>query len=251
MRNDDEATLPTPPEIGDSARFARFTMGGLGRLIYRPHVEGRENVPMSGRVLLASNHLSFIDSPVITLLAPRPVQFLAKSEYFTGTGVKGAVSKTFFTNVGAVPVERGAGQAAQAALDMGRAILENDSAFAIYPEGTRSRDGRLYRGRTGVAWLALITGSPVVPVGLVGTDELQPQGAKVPRLHRITVRFGEPLDLSKHGSADSGRARRHATDEVMAAIHALSGQELAGAYNESPAVSTVDRIRRVLPHERR
>lgn len=251
MRTEDDHERPTPPGIGLSARVARFTMGGIGRLVYRPIVEGRDNVPASGRVILASNHLSFIDSPVLTLLAPRPVQFLAKSDYFTGSGVRGALSRSFFTAVGAVPVERGAGQAAQAALDLGRAILERDEAFAVYPEGTRSRDGRLYRGRTGVAWLALTTGAPVVPVGLIGTQELQPVGSSIPRLHRITVRFGDPLDLSGHGSADSGRARRHATDEVMTAIHALSGQELAGAYNESPAVTTVERIKRALPHERR
>jgi len=251
MPTDDAPAPPTPPGIGVSARVARFTMSRLGRMIYRPIVEGRDNVPRTGPVILASNHLSFIDSPVLTLLAPRPVQFLAKADYFTGTGARGALSRSFFTAVGAVAVERGAGQAAQEALDLGRAILDRDEAFAVYPEGTRSRDGRLYRGRTGVAWLALTTGAPVVPVGLIGTQELQPVGSRIPRLHRITVRFGDPLDLSRHGSADSGRARRHATDEVMAAIHALSGQEAAGVYNESPPVGTVDRIRRALPHERR
>ncbi|PPF73830.1 1-acyl-sn-glycerol-3-phosphate acyltransferase [Rathayibacter sp. AY1E6] len=251
MRIDDDQERPTPPGIGLSARLARLSIGGVGRLVYRPIVEGRDNVPAEGRVILAANHLSFIDSPVLTLLAPRPVQFLAKSDYFTGTGVRGALSRAFFTSVGAVAVERGAGQAAQEALDLGRAILERDEAFAVYPEGTRSRDGRLYKGRTGVAWLALTTGAPVVPVGMIGTQELQPVGTRVPRLHRITVRFGAPLDLSRHGSADSGRARRHATDEMMAAVHALSGQELAGAYNESPPTTTVERIRRALPHERR
>ncbi|AZZ57360.1 lysophospholipid acyltransferase family protein [Rathayibacter iranicus] len=251
MRINGDDERPTPPGIGLSARLARLSIGGVGRLIYRPVVEGRENVPASGRVILASNHLSFIDSPVLTLLAPRPVQFLAKSEYFTGTGARGAFSRAFFTAVGAVAVERGAGQAAQEALDLGRAILERDEAFAVYPEGTRSRDGRLYKGRTGVAWLALTTGAPVVPVGLIGTQELQPVGTRVPRLHRITVRFGAPLDLSSHGSADSGRARRRATDEVMGAIHALSEQELAGAYNESPPTTTAERIRRAFPHERR
>jgi 1-acyl-sn-glycerol-3-phosphate acyltransferase len=251
MRTDDDHERPTPPGIGLSARLARFTMGGIGRMVYRPIVEGRDNVPPAGRVILASNHLSFIDSPVLTLLAPRPVQFLAKADYFTGSGVRGALSRSFFTAVGAVPVERGAGQAAQEALDLGRAILEREEAFAVYPEGTRSRDGRLYKGRTGVAWLALTTGAPVVPVGLIGTQELQPVGSTIPRLHRITVRFGDPLDLSRHGSADSGRARRHATDEVMAAIHALSEQELAGVYNESPPAGAVERIKRALPHERR
>ncbi|PPI54212.1 lysophospholipid acyltransferase family protein [Rathayibacter toxicus] len=251
MGNNNDHERPNRPGIGLSAHLTRFAIGGIGRLLYRPRVEGRDNVPRTGQVILASNHLSFIDSPVLTLLAPRPVQFLAKADYFTGTGVNGALSRGFFTAVGAVPVERGASRAAQDALDLGRAILERDDAFALYPEGTRSRDGRLYRGRTGVAWLALITGALVVPVGLIGTQELQPFGARLPRLHRITVRFGDPLDLSRHGSAGSGRARRHATDEVMSAIHALSGQELAGSYNESPPITPVERIKRILPYERR
>ena len=123
---------------------------------------------------------------------------------------------------------------------------------ALYPEGTRSLDGRLYKGRTGIAFLALQSGAPVIPVGLVGTNEIMPVGAKFPRLRpRVTVRFGEPLDLAHHGPAESGKARRLATDEIMAAIHSLSGQELAGTYNETPAGTTVDRIKRVLPHERR
>ena len=181
----------------------------------------------------------------------RPVQFLAKSHYFTGKGLKGWVSRTFFTAIGAVSVERGAGAQAQAALDQGRRILESGSAFALYPEGTRSLDGRLYRGRTGVAWLALTTGAVVVPVGLIGTQEIQPVGAKLPRVRPVSVRFGEPIDLRHHGNATSGRARRAATDEVMAAIHALSGQELAGAYNEAPPQGTLAKIAdRVVPRER-
>ena len=226
-------------------------MAPIARLVFRPTITGRDNIPRSGRVILASNHLSFIDSIVIPLVAPRRVQFLAKSTYFTGTGFTGFVSRTFFTSIGAVGVERGAGQAAQEALDAGRNILESDSAFAIYPEGTRSLDGRLYKGRTGVAWLALTTGAVVVPVGLIGTQEIQPVGAKFPRIRKVTVTFGEPLDLSRHGSAESGKARRGATDEIMAAIHALSRQELAGRYNESPPSGTLQKIAdRVFPRER-
>lgn len=220
------------------------------RLIYRPRILGRSNVPTSGRVILASNHLSFIDSIAIPVVAPRRVQFLAKSSYFDGAGLKGWVSRTFFTSIGAVAVERGAGAAATEALAAGKRILEDESAFAIYPEGTRSLDGRLYRGRTGVAWLALSTGAPVVPVGLVGTDELMPVGSSVPRLKRVTVMFGEPLDLSSYGPATSGRARRQATDAIMAAIHALTGQELADAYNESPPVHTIEKIKRAVFRER-
>lgn len=180
------------------------------------------------------------------------MHFLAKSTYFEGTGFKGWLSKTFFESIGAISVRRGAGKAALDALDVQRQLLDEGLAVALYPEGTRSTDGRLYKGRTGVAFLALQTGAPVVPVGLIGTDKVMPVGAKMPTLkERITVRFGEPLDLSPHGPATSGRARRLATDEIMAAIHALSGQELADAYNEAPAQSTIEKIKQALPHERR
>jgi 1-acyl-sn-glycerol-3-phosphate acyltransferase len=244
--------VPTPAERpGPVYTIVRGILRPLVRLVYRPKITGSELVPKRGPVIFASNHLSFVDSIVIPLAAPRPVQFLAKSHYFTGKGLKGWVSRTFFTAIGAVSVERGAGAQAQAALDQGRRILESGSAFALYPEGTRSLDGRLYRGRTGVAWLALTTGAVVVPVGLIGTQEIQPVGAKLPRVRPVSVRFGEPLDLRHHGNATSGRARRAATDEVMAAIHALSGQELAGAYNEAPPQGTLAKIAdRVAPRER-
>jgi len=180
------------------------------------------------------------------------VHFLAKSTYFEGTGFKGWMSKTFFESIGAIPVRRGAGQAALDALDLQRQLLDEGLAVALYPEGTRSTDGRLYKGRTGVAFLAMQTGAPVVPGGLIGTDKVLPEGEKVPTLkERITVRFGEPLDLSPHGPATSGRARRLATDQIMAAIHGLSGQELAGAYNEAPAQGAIEKIKQALPHERR
>jgi 1-acyl-sn-glycerol-3-phosphate acyltransferase len=157
----------------------------------------------------------------------------------------------FFTAVGAIPVVRGAGSAAQVALDQSKRIIESGDAFTIYPEGTRSLDGRLYKGRTGAAWLALKTGAPVVPVGLKRTNEFLPVGAKLPRFVRISIEFGEPIDLSHFGSADSGKARRLATDEIMKAIQALSGQEPAGSYNEAPPSNTVERVRRMLHAERR
>jgi 1-acyl-sn-glycerol-3-phosphate acyltransferase len=230
----------------------RMILRPLARLVYRPRIEGKANVPKRGPVIFASNHLSFIDSIAIPVTAPRPVHFLAKSSYFDGTGARGWVSREFFTAIGAIPVQRGAGQAAMDALGQQRQLLEAGKAVALYPEGTRSLDGRLYKGRTGVAFLALQTGAPVVPVGLVGTNDVMPVGAKMPSLkHRITVKFGEPLDLSHHGAAESGKARRLATDDIMAAIHALSGQELANAYNEVPAQNPIDRIIQVLPHERR
>lgn len=243
---------PKPRHAGFTYALGRSLIAPLARMIYRPRIEGRENVPTTGPVIFASNHLSFIDSIAIPVAAPRPVHFLAKSSYFEGSGFTGRLTKTFFEAIGAIPVRRGAGQAALDALDLQRQLLEEGLAVALYPEGTRSTDGRLYKGRTGVAFLALQTGAPVVPVGLIGTDKVMPVGAKMPTLsERVTVRFGEPLDLSPHGPASSGRARRLATDEIMAAIHALSGQELAGIYNEAPAQGAIEKIKQALPHERR
>ncbi|MFT4157150.1 MAG: lysophospholipid acyltransferase family protein [Microbacterium sp.] len=241
-----------PRHAGFTYALGRSLISPLARLIYRPRIEGSEHVPIEGPVIFASNHLSFIDSIAIPVAAPRPVHFLAKSSYFEGTGAKGWLSKTFFESIGAIPVRRGAGQAALDALDLQRQLLDDGLAVALYPEGTRSTDGRLYKGRTGVAFLALQTGAPVVPVGLIGTDKVMPVGAKMPTLtERITVKFGKPLNLAPHGPATSGRARRLATDEIMAAIHALSGQELAGAYNEPPAQNAIEKIKQALPHERR
>nr|WP_221585728.1 lysophospholipid acyltransferase family protein [Microbacterium sp. G2-8] len=250
MTESPEAASSTPSW---AYTFGRIALGPIARAVYRPRVEGKELIPADGPVIFASNHLSFIDSIAIPIAAaPRAVHFLAKSEYFTGTGIKGWFSRTFFTAVGAMPVDRGAGQAAMEALDQQKRILESGAAVALHPEGTRSRDGRLYKGRTGVAYLALETGAPVVPIGLIGTDKVMPVGQKLPSLRqRVDVKFGAPLDLSHHGPAKSGRARRAATDEIMSAIHALSGQELAGTYNEPPAQGAVEKIKQVLPHERK
>jgi 1-acyl-sn-glycerol-3-phosphate acyltransferase len=212
-------------------RTVRLLAAPVARLVYRPVVVGRDNVPRRGPVILASNHLSFIDSVVIPFVAPRHVVFLAKAEYF-----RRPLSRWFFTAIGAVPVERGAGRAAQEALEAGRRVLDAGYAFGIYPEGTRSLDGRLYRGRTGVAWLALSTRAPVVPVALAGTERIQPVGARSPRIGRVTVRFGAPLTFGpEHGTAQSAQARRAVTEEIMRAIAALSGQERAPGYNEPAA----------------
>jgi 1-acyl-sn-glycerol-3-phosphate acyltransferase len=212
----------------------RAVLAPVARLIYRPVIEGREHIPLRGPLLLASNHLSFIDSFVIPLVAPRRVVFLAKSDYFTGKGLRGLWMRWLFTATGAVPVRRGTHGAAQEALDSALEILHDGLAFGIYPEGTRSLDGRLYRGRTGVAWLALTAGCPVVPVALSGTQDIQPVGSRLPRIRKITVRFGEPLDFSHLQGAKPGPARREATDVIMAAIHELSGQEVAHRYNQPP-----------------
>jgi 1-acyl-sn-glycerol-3-phosphate acyltransferase len=209
--------------------IARFVLRPLFRLLFRPHVTGRENVPATGPFILASNHLSFIDSMVIPLLAPRRVGYLAKAEYFTGSGVGGWLSRTMFTALGALPVERQTHRAAQEALDTAMSVLREGGGFGIYPEGTRSRDGRLHRGKTGVAWLALSADCPVVPVGVSGTDRIQPIGASWPRPVRCSVTFGEPLTFPGHrGMAGNNRARREVTDRIMEAIAELSGQEKAG-----------------------
>jgi len=207
----------------------------LAKLVWRPTVEGLDKVPATGAVIVASNHLSFADSLVIPIVAPRLVVFLAKSDYFTGTGLKGAISRGWFTGMGMIPVDRDDTRAAIASLDVALEVLGRGEAFGIYPEGTRSRDGRLYRGRTGVGHLALTSGAPVVPVGLRGTENIQPVGTRFPRLADVTVRFGEPLHFAdRYAGVPTGRARREVTDEVMAAIQALSGQEPAGVYNERP-----------------
>jgi len=208
----------------------------LLRLIWRPRVSGTERVPRSGGVILASNHLSFADSVVIPSTAPRPVRFLAKSDYFTTTGVKGRLMRLFFEGLGMLPVDRDDPQAALSSLDTALEVLRRGEAFGIYPEGTRSRDGRLYRGRTGVAHLALTARVPVVPVGLKGTERLQPVGSNLPRIVPVEVVFGEPIQVAgRFDGMALGKARRVLTDEIMTAIQALSGQEAAGVYNERPA----------------
>jgi 1-acyl-sn-glycerol-3-phosphate acyltransferase len=205
----------------------------LLKLIWRPRVFGVGNIPPTGGVILASNHLSFVDSVVIPSLVSRKVVFLAKADYFNGRGLKGTAQRWWFEGIGMLPVDRDNTQSAVDSLDTALEVLGRGEAFGIYPEGSRSRDGRLYRGRTGVAHLALTAGVPVVPVGLQGTEKIQPIGSTRPKIARVTVKFGAPLDFS--GRADGvplGRARREVTDEIMEAIQELSGQEPAGVYNE-------------------
>ncbi len=203
------------------------------KAIWRPRVTGLDRVPKTGGVILASNHLSFVDSVVIPAIVPRKVVFLAKSDYFTQPGVKGFLSRAWFEGLGMLPVDRDNTSAAIDSLDTALDVLGKGEAFGIYPEGTRSRDGRLYRGRTGVAHLALTAGVPVVPVGLQGTENIQPVGTRYPKLAKVTVTFGHPLDFTGRGDGvPLGRARREVTDEIMAAIQDLTGQEPAGVYNE-------------------
>ena len=214
-------------------RMLQVVVPPLARAVWRPTVIGLDNVPRSGGVLLASNHLSFFDSVVIPVCAPRNVAFLTKQDYFQGTGIKGALQRGWFEGLGMLPIDRDDPRAAITSLETALEVLNRGEAFGIYPEGTRSRDGRLYRGRTGVAHLALTAGVPVVPVGLKGTPEIQPVGARYPKLAKVTVAFGEPMDFTgRFEGVPSGRARREATDEIMTAIQKLSGQPEAGIYND-------------------
>jgi 1-acyl-sn-glycerol-3-phosphate acyltransferase len=207
----------------------------LLRLAYWPHVEGREYVPRRGPVIFAVNHISALDSFLISPLSPRPVAFLAKSEYFERRGLLGRLLRTTLTGIDAIPVSRTDSRAALGSLDAARAVLARGGAFGIHPEGSRSRDGRLYRGRTGVAWLALETGAPVVPVAVIGTDRILPVGARLPRLGRITVRFGQPQYFDATAFKNANQARRAVTDDIMDAIAKLSGQERAPTYADLPA----------------
>ncbi|MEU5212813.1 lysophospholipid acyltransferase family protein [Streptomyces sp. NPDC020742] len=206
-------------------------LGPLLRLLFRPRVEGLEHVPEEGAAIIAGNHLSFADHFVMPAIVPRRVTFLAKAEYFTGPGLKGRLTAAFFRGAGQIPVDRSGGRASRSALASGLAVLRKGRLLGIYPEGTRSHDGRLYKGRTGVAAMALRAGVPVVPCAMIGTFEAQPTGRRLPRARRITVRFGAPLDFSRHaGTADEHIALRTVTDEIMYAILTLSGQEYVDRY---------------------
>lgn len=213
--------------------LVKAVLAPILRLLFRPYVTGAQNLPLEGAAILAGNHTTFLDNFMIPLVVPRKVTFLAKSDYFTGGGLVGAPRRVFFRTMGAVPVHRNEQHDAQASLDTALQVLRRGWAFGIYPEGTRSRDGRLYRGRTGVGWLALTSGAPVVPVALIGTDRVQPVDARYPSVHPVRVRFGPPIDPGAYAGVTSpGQARRLLTDDVMDAVAALSGQERAPGYNQ-------------------
>ena len=205
-------------------------LGPWLRLLFRPQVEGADNVPAKGAAIIASNHLSFSDSIFMPLMVPRRVTFLAKQEYFTGHGLKGLLSRMFFTGVGQVPIDRSSGSAAKAALDTGKRILAEGKLLGIYPEGTRSPDGQLYRGKTGVARTAIETGARVVPVAMVYRPRRLPFGLGR-RLMAVEVRFGRPLDFGRYEGLSGDRfVERSITDEVMYEIMTLSGQEYVDVY---------------------
>jgi len=209
-------------------------LGPILKLLFRPWVEGGEHVPPQGAAILASNHLSFSDSIFLPIVLSRRITFPAKMEYFTGSGVKGRLTAWFFKGVGQIPIDRSGGRASEAAITSGLKVLRRGELFGIYPEGTRSPDGRLYKGKTGIARMALEAGCPVVPVAMIGTDKAQPTGQKLPNIMRIGVRIGAPLDFSRYEGMENDRfVLRSITDEIMYELMLLSGQEYVDVYATS------------------
>jgi len=214
-------------------------IGPLVKAIFRPWIVGRDNVPASGAAILASNHLSFADSIFLPLLLDRPMSFLAKSDYFTGRGLKGWATKVFMKGTGQIPIDRSGGKASEASLNTGLQILGRGDLLGIYPEGTRSPDGRLYRGRTGLARMALEAKVPVIPVVMVDTDVIMPIGQSIPNVGRVGVLIGEPLDFSRYAGMENDRyILRAVTDEIMIALQRLGAQE----YDDVYASTVKDRL---------
>ena len=211
-----------------------FVLGPLLRVLFRPWVRGLENIPATGPVILASNHLSFSDSIFLPLQTRRPVVFLAKSEYFTGKGIKGALTRWFFKSTGQLPLDRSGGKASEASLNTGLSVLGQGQVLGIYPEGTRSPDGKLYRGRTGIARMVLEAKVPVIPVAMIDTEKVQPIGKRLPRIRRIGIVIGTPLNFSRFDGMEGDRiVLRAVTDEIMYELRKLSGQEYVDAYASS------------------
>ncbi|MEI2764210.1 MAG: lysophospholipid acyltransferase family protein [Dermatophilaceae bacterium] len=228
----------------------KVLLGPLLKLLFRPWVEGEENIPQTGAALLASNHLSFSDSIFLPVVAKRRITFPAKMEYFTGSGVKGRLTRWFFKGVGQIPIDRSGGRASEAAIESGLRVLRKGQLFGIYPEGTRSPDGRLYKGKTGMARMALEAGCPIIPVAMIGTDKAQPTGQKVPNITRIGIRIGRPLDFGRYEGMHNDRfVLRSITDEVMYELMLLSGQEYvdvyAGSLKKGVLQTALDRAREI------
>ncbi|MBL3683841.1 lysophospholipid acyltransferase family protein [Leucobacter aridicollis] len=214
--------------------FKHLIVGPFLKAVYRPWVEGAENIPATGPVILVGNHLSVIDSFFLPIMIERRVYFLAKSEYFTGKGLKGWLVKTFMLGVGQLPIDRSGGKASEASLNTALKVLDRGDVLGIYPEGTRSPDARLYRGRTGVARMVLESGVPVVPVVMIDTEKAMPIGAKFPKIRRIGTVIGQPLDFSRFEGMSADRfVLRSVTDEITLAIQELSGQEYVDVYASS------------------
>ena len=212
-------------------RMSRALAGPFLHTLWRPSVTGGEHIPASGGAILASNHLSIVDSVFLPLVLSRPVTFAAKSEYFTGNRPGQRIAALYLRATRQLSVDRAGARSAQETLQAALGLLQAGELFGIYPEGTRSPDGRLYRGRTGVGWLALASGLPVIPVAMIGTDRVLPPGHTVPTLRRVGIRVGEPLTFEGYlDGRPAAQARRAVTDEVMKAIGGLSGQEYVPVY---------------------
>lgn len=208
--------------------------GPILRTVFRPWLEGTENIPKTGGVILASNHLSFIDSIFLPLVIDRRIYFLAKSDYFHGRGLKGWLIKNFLLGTGMLPIDRSGGKASEASLNTGLNVLAKGDVLGIYPEGTRSPDGKLYRGRTGVARMILEAHVPVVPVAMVDTEKVMPVGSKMPKVRRIGIIFGEPIDFSRFEGMEGDRfILRSITDEIIYELSRISGQEYVDVYASS------------------
>jgi 1-acyl-sn-glycerol-3-phosphate acyltransferase len=218
-------------------------------LLFRPKVTGLRNVPQSGPVIIASNHLSFSDSIFMPLVVPRKVTFLAKSEYFTSPGIKGFVKKITFIALGQVPVDRSGGRRSEAALLTGLDLLASGACIGIYPEGTRSPDGKLYKGRTGIARMAIESGAAIVPVAMFNTAEIQPTGKVVPKVQRVEMIFGEPLYYK--GDTSDLKVLREITDEIMNKIQELSGQEYVDMYDSEAKIILMKQRREEAKKEKR
>ncbi|MCU1638909.1 MAG: 1-acyl-sn-glycerol-3-phosphate acyltransferase [Microbacteriaceae bacterium] len=209
-------------------------VGPIVRTAFRPWVTGHENIPRSGGAILASNHLSFIDSVFLPLMIDRQISFLAKSDYYTGTGPKGWFIRTFLKSAGMLPIDRSGGKASEASLLTGLGVLARGEVLGIYPEGTRSPDGKLYRGRTGVARMILEGNVPVIPVAMIDTEKVMPIGKRLPKVRRVGIAIGEPLDFSRfHGMEGDRFILRSITDEIMYELSRLSGQEYVDVYATS------------------
>jgi len=208
--------------------------GPILKTVFRPWVTGLDNIPKKGGVILAINHLSFIDSVFLPLVLDRRIFFLAKSDYFTGRGIKGWATKAFMNGTGMLPIDRSGGKASEASLNTGLKVLHDGEVLGIYPEGTRSPDGKLYRGRTGVARMILEGNVPVVPVAMIDTEKIMPQGTTIPKVRRLGIVIGEPLDFSRFAGLESDRfILRSITDEIMYELNRLSGQEYVDVYASS------------------
>ncbi|MCO7202357.1 1-acyl-sn-glycerol-3-phosphate acyltransferase [Microbacterium sp. CnD16-F] len=206
-------------------------IGPIVKAIFRPWIVGRSNIPATGAAIIASNHLSVSDSIFLPLMIDRPMSFLAKSDYFTGKGLKGWATRVFMQGTGQIPIDRTGGKASEASLNTGLQVLGRGDLLGIYPEGTRSPDGKLYRGRTGLARMALTARVPVIPVVMIGTDDVMPIGRSIPRVGRVGMVIGEPLDFSRfHGMESDRFVLRSVTDEIMVALQRMGEQEYEDVY---------------------